>query len=376
MRTTLGKSQYRTPIARVNSARDAAFLQHAAYSGSDVEGYSIDKSLSNQKGTVYVNKKTGKVTVAFAGTEFGTSQGQSKIQKRYMDFQNAYRSKHGLATIKPPTPGRTSVKQTLRDIGADIHIATGTEESSSEFKNADNQYQSVIKKYGKENVDVTGHSLGGAKAAYLSQKYGVHAETFNQGASIFGTEHWDLRNVDAHVTTGDVVPVGVHSLKQGTGIKVHHYHQNVVNIIKDEIKKGVKHLVEGATTKKAWKSGLKDLVEPGSSADAAIEYGEGKVGEAAVAYEGVKEAAKIENRLHSSGQFVPTGRTDAATQSEKPPDSKPIPAPAPTPKAGPSAPTPAPAPTPPPPSTPTAPSVTQNVMSGYHSRYHLGYGGV
>ena len=392
---TLGKSQQHARIARVNSARDAAFLQNASYHGSEVDGYTIDKSLSNTKGTVYVNNKTGKVTVAFAGTQFGTSNGPSKVQKHYAGIENQYRAKHGLKPVELPKAGRTSFKQTMRDIGADFHIATGTEDSSSEFRKADEQYMAVTKKYGQQNVDVTGHSLGGAKAAYLSHKHGVHAETFNMGASVFGTEHWDLRNVDAHVTTGDAVPFGVNALKQqGTGINVIRYHQNVLNIIKDEAKKKAEEFVKGTATKKGVKSGLQSITEPGSSFDEAVKYGEARAGEALAAYEVVKEVATVEGKLHSSQQFVPQGRTDAAIQQEKPPDSKPIPAPpnskpagpTPTPappSSKPAGPTPTPAkpaqPTPPPPPptpTPLPPTTNPSSGSGYRNRYHIGSGGI
>lgn len=380
-RSSLQKMQQQKHYAQVNSSRDHAFMQNAVYSQAEVEGYTIDKQLSNSKGVVYVNNKTGKATIAFAGTQFAGGKGESKLQKRYREIDNQYRVQHGMKPTEAPTvhKNKTSWKQSLRDIGADLNIAMGTEENSNEFKKADEQYQQVIKKYGQENVDLTGHSLGGTKAAYLSHKHGAYAETYNQGASLTGSEQWDLRNVTAHVTTGDVVPTGVHQLKH-TGIHVENYHQRLGQYLKDELKHQVEGAVKGWTGKKVAKTGISVATEPGSSAEAAAQYGMAKAGEAAAVYGGVKEAGKIESHLHDSGQFVPKGRTDAAMQQEKPRDSKPIPAPPsskpaqPAPPAQPT-PKPAPAPKPVPPPAP-APSTNPSSGSGYRSRYHIGSGGI
>lgn len=327
MRSTLKKAQARKKYAAVNSARDKAFIQHAAYTRAEVEGYEIDKKLSNPKGTVYRNKATGKVTIGFAGTQI---------------------SKKGW-------------KQGAKDIMADIHIATATEADSEEFKKAERQYKAVVKKYGAENVDVTGHSLGGTKAAYLSHKYGVHAETFNQGASPTGSEEWNLTNVTAHVSTGDVVPFGVNILKEsGTGVNVQRYHRQVGKVALETLKKEVMGAPEGAAKKKAVVSAGEVLSTAASTLPRVIGKGLLKGGELAPVIAAVGTATEVETKLHSSDQFVPKGKPDASSM-EKPPDSKPIPTPAPIPK-----PTPAPAPT-----------IDPYHLS--HSRYarlHLGSGGV
>jgi len=277
----------------VNTARDKSILQHAAYEQAEVEGYEIDKKLSNKKGTVYRNKATGKVTIGFAGTQVSAK----------------------------------NWKQGAKDIMADIHIATATESSSEEFKKAERQYKSVVKKYGAENVDVTGHSLGGTKAAYLSHKYGVHAETFNQGASPVGGEGWDMSNVTAHITTGDIVPLGAR--RSGKGAKIHGYHQRIVDVIKDELKR--------------------NILTPSP----------------------VTTAINVESQLHSSAQFVPKGKSDASMMMEKPKDSKPVPKPAPAP-----VPTPAPIPTPAPAPTPKANPPAYVLSHSRYARHHLGSGGV
>ena len=48
-----------------------------------------------------------------------------------------------------------------------------------QMKDAENAYIQTVRKYGKENVILTGHSLGGSEAQILGAKYGVETVTFN-----------------------------------------------------------------------------------------------------------------------------------------------------------------------------------------------------
>ena len=48
-----------------------------------------------------------------------------------------------------------------------------------QMKDADKAYIQTVQKYGKENVILTGHSLGGSEAQILGAKYGVETVTFN-----------------------------------------------------------------------------------------------------------------------------------------------------------------------------------------------------
>lgn len=343
--------------AAVNSARDKAFLQHAAYHGEDVEGYTIDKELSNAKGTVYVNNATGKVTVAFAGTQVDMPH----KPKSWKDAKRQW--------------GAT--KKGAKDVWADVHIFQGTQDQSEEFKKAERQYLAVTKKYGNENVDLTGHSLGGSKAAYISSKYGAQAETFNQGMTPLYPSNVDMGNVTAHVTTGDVVSAGVHLSKvTGSGVHIKKYHQNVLDIIKDQIKHEAEKAVKTWTTKKGFQEANTRMTEPGTAEREAGEKVIQKAGEVAAVVGTAMEAGKIEGKLHSSHQFVPKGRTDAAIAAEKPPDSKPVPSP-PTPAPAP-APAPGPAPTPTPTPAP-APVPTPSTGPTQQSRYahmHISRGGM
>lgn len=120
---------------------DAALSQAAYNSPREVHGWEPDLELSNENRTVY--HKGGKAKVVFRGTKLGA--------------------------------GRKS----LRDIGSDLLIVAGLQDVSSRMKNAVKTTDLAIAKYGKENVSLTGHSLGGSQAAYVSRKKGLKATGFN-----------------------------------------------------------------------------------------------------------------------------------------------------------------------------------------------------
>lgn len=116
---------------------DAA-LSAAAYSGvQEVNGWQKDIDLSNENRAVY--HKQGKAKVVFRGTN----------------------------------------PKNLRDLGTDALIGLGLQDKSTRFKNAVKTTDLAIAKYGKENVSLTGHSLGGSQAAYVSRKRGLKATGFN-----------------------------------------------------------------------------------------------------------------------------------------------------------------------------------------------------
>jgi hypothetical protein len=74
----------------------------------------------------------------------------------------------------------------MADLAADAAVALGWNHMSGRFWEADSTYQAAVKKYGAENVEVTGHSLGGAEALYVARKYGAGGTVFNPGESPFG----------------------------------------------------------------------------------------------------------------------------------------------------------------------------------------------
>ena len=165
-----------------NNWKRDAHLAKAAYSGAEVEGFTLDSDLSTEKAKVYKDNQTGKVTIAYAGTELGyKSVGQ--------------------------------VKRSIKDLWADRHILLGTEGNSSEFQDALKVANATIEKYGKDNVHATGHSLGGTKTTYVSSKTGIKGTTFGEGWSPLGAvrhatsvgDKWDYSKVTNYMVPGDII---------------------------------------------------------------------------------------------------------------------------------------------------------------------------
>ena len=101
--------------------------------------FTLDKDLSNNEGIVVVNNKTGKPEIAYRGTD----------------------------------------KFNLDDIKTDAAILVGKEADTEQFKNADNQIQSVKEKYGILPDHYNGFSLGGSKGLHFGQKYNTRSTNFN-----------------------------------------------------------------------------------------------------------------------------------------------------------------------------------------------------
>ena len=162
-----------------------AILSDAAYRGAAVKGYKIDTQLSSPDRTVYYDPDTNKATIAFRGTD--------------VHHKNNF----------------------WRDLGADVSIFFGAEKLNHRFKNAEKVTRAAIEKYGKDNVRVTGHSLGGSEGMYVSNKLGVEAVVFNPGVGpgdlIRETFHKsNYSNVTENLVLGD--PVATLSVRE-TGFK-------------------------------------------------------------------------------------------------------------------------------------------------------------
>lgn len=70
-----------------------------------------------------------------------------------------------------------------KDVVTDLALAGGLLEQTPRYK-ADRRYvKRMIKQHGKDNIVLTGHSLGGAIARQLSRELGLSAEIYNPGAS-------------------------------------------------------------------------------------------------------------------------------------------------------------------------------------------------
>jgi hypothetical protein len=132
----------------LDTMREHAHISNGAYGGQDMShlGYIIDPEHSNRNRTTYQHRESGKAILAFRGTDL-----QSK-------------SKMG-------------------DLGSDALLALGLHGLSSRFRNAKKATDAVIEKYGKDNLTVTGHSLGASQALYVNSKRSVQAHAFNPGVS-------------------------------------------------------------------------------------------------------------------------------------------------------------------------------------------------
>ena len=127
------------------SYSDYAAVSRAAYGDDSYvpANYNKDLELSNRNRSVYFDPNTRKAIVGFKGTDPSNSD----------------------------------------DLGTDALIALGIYGVGSRFKNAIHTTQLAKAKY-KGGVTVTGHSLGGTQALYVSRAENVDAYAFNPGSSI------------------------------------------------------------------------------------------------------------------------------------------------------------------------------------------------
>jgi hypothetical protein len=136
------------PYARLSQA---AYFPAKAAEMVAADGYTVDAELSNRNRTTFFNPATRQAVVAFRGTH-----------------------------ITNPS-----------DLFADYLIATGRTGLSTRFATSASVVRKANKKYGQDNVTVTGHSLGGAQALDVNRKLGNKAWAFSPGAGL-GEIPWDI----------------------------------------------------------------------------------------------------------------------------------------------------------------------------------------
>lgn len=125
----------------------------------DSNGWSYKGTYSNHKNGFYaeVYKKGKKVILTFRGTEL-----------------------------------KSGMKEGIKDVYNDGLM--GLECLPSQMQDAESAYSETVKKYGKGNVILTGHSLGGSEAQILGAKYGAETVTF----AAYGTK--TLTGVEVNYT--------------------------------------------------------------------------------------------------------------------------------------------------------------------------------
>lgn len=132
------QTQPLTPPAEENLAD---FARGAYHPEMVLDGYEKDTELSGPDRTLYYNKKTKKAILAFRGT----------------DTDNHMK----------------------RDVLTDLGLGLGLESHLNRFKHSMDVTERAIAKYGKDNLQVTGHSLGGSQALYVGQHLGVKGAAYN-----------------------------------------------------------------------------------------------------------------------------------------------------------------------------------------------------
>jgi hypothetical protein len=83
---------------------------------------------------------------------------------------------------------------TKADLSADFNILLGANRDNMDtnllqparFLHAEDKFKAVEQKYGKDNLMLSGHSLGGQLGDYIGRKHGVDAVVFNAGESPVG----------------------------------------------------------------------------------------------------------------------------------------------------------------------------------------------
>ena len=111
----------------------------------ETRGFQIDKELSNDEVSVFVNRITNEVVVSYRGTS------------------------------------------SIKDVGTDLMVLTSTERLSGRVRSSLKLMEQVLRKYTGFKVISTGHSLGGFLSRIVSNSFGLESHNFNPAESIHGS---------------------------------------------------------------------------------------------------------------------------------------------------------------------------------------------
>ena len=106
--------------------------------------------------------------------------------------------------------------QRIADLIQDVGIALGKKEMVTRFKEQELITDRLIKKYGKENVIITAHSLGSYIGEQIANDTGVKAELFNIGSSPLRKNKIRINPKITHYTTNkgsNIDPVSMTSAR-------------------------------------------------------------------------------------------------------------------------------------------------------------------
>jgi hypothetical protein len=111
------------------------------------------------------------------------------------------------------------------DLLTDIFLGLGLLRTTKRFVESKNILEKAIKKYGKKNITLTGHSLGAAIADYLSSIYKIPAITYNTGSTPISVidnplaKRYTTGNFDILSFSDKLYNESIIGSKEGHGIK-------------------------------------------------------------------------------------------------------------------------------------------------------------
>ena len=194
MTQDLGSAEHESMTKYARLARAA--YQPEKYS-EDYEklGYSIDPELSDKYRTTFHHAGNKKTIVSYRGTK-----------------------------LNDPN-----------DLMADYAIFKGREGSSARFVQSRKFAEAAVKKYGKENVSLTGHSLGGTQAITVGHQLGLQAHAFNPGVGVRTALKQGVAKLFSKFT----------GKKRGNGAAIHVYHTGMkdpISALSPLMRGNIKHI--------------------------------------------------------------------------------------------------------------------------------------
>jgi hypothetical protein len=264
---TFIKTDPEAPTKTYSDHYRLAMTKYENEQGGALDGFTVDQDLSSNEFTTYLDSK-GKAHISYRATDLND----------------------------PNTR--------LADLKQDYFIASGSSGKTNRGKRAVDVAQRAIAKYGKENVDLVGYSLGGNSAMLASSATGLNAEVYNPGftpqqaqnqkkhhsygkfldkvgrwaerVGNFGLNHdgpQDYSHVIVNANAGDIVSSGVSMAPKGTFQEV--------NIDSNPVKKQGKTHLANAAADAIVGAGEAGVGAEGLALDQVIKVGE-QIGEAAL----------------------------------------------------------------------------------------------
>jgi hypothetical protein len=145
--------------------------------------------------------------------ELGISD--AKYLKQHSDRHTAVFEKNGKIIVAARgTEIKRGWRDRLEDLGSDLLVGMGMQQLGTRYKNLKSQTDALAEQYGKDNIIMTGHSLGGTLADSVAKASGYEAHVFNPGSSpaqmaagskMGAFKQRQTHDVHTYHATGDVI---------------------------------------------------------------------------------------------------------------------------------------------------------------------------